>query len=60
MRVTVDRGDQLFKDGATATEIVLQTADALGGRVPATQAAEAPPEPPAAAAVPAKAKKRRL
>ena len=29
MRVTVDRGDPFFKDGATATEIVLQTFDAL-------------------------------
>lgn len=29
MRVTVDQGDPFFKDGATATEIVLQTADAL-------------------------------
>jgi hypothetical protein len=62
MRVTVDRGDQLFKDGATATEIVLQTADALANRDTFGQAAaEAPPpEPPAAAATPARAKKRRL
>ena len=29
MQVAVDRGDPFFKDGATATEIVLQTADAL-------------------------------
>ncbi len=32
MRVIVDQGDPFFKDGATATEIVLQTADALHGR----------------------------
>lgn len=32
MRVMVDRGDPFVKDGATATEIVLQTDEALGGR----------------------------
>lgn len=32
MRVEVDRGDPYFKDGPTATEIVLQTADALRSR----------------------------
>lgn len=63
MRVAVGRGDQLFKDGATATEIVLQTNDALTANrnAPTQASAEPPPEPPApAAAVPAKAKKRRL
>ena len=48
MRVIVDRGDPFFKDGATATEIVLQTADALHersnlGQSPQTAAQPAPP-----------------
>lgn len=61
MRVVVDRGDQMFKDGATATEIVLQTADALASRNNFGQAAaEAPSADPAPAALPARAKKRRL
>jgi hypothetical protein len=47
MRVIVDRGDPFFKDGATATEIVLQTADALHerpnlGQIPQTAAEPAP------------------
>jgi hypothetical protein len=47
MRVTVDQSDAFFKDGATATEIVLQTADALHGRsnlgqIPQTAAQPAP------------------
>jgi hypothetical protein len=47
MRVSVDQGDPFFKDGATATEIVLQTADALHdrsklGQIPQTAAQPAP------------------
>ncbi|HEX9463102.1 MAG TPA: hypothetical protein VGB82_10930 [Alphaproteobacteria bacterium] len=61
MRVTVDRGDQFFKDGATATEIVLQTADALASRNNFGQAAaDAAPAEAAPAALPARAKKRRF
>jgi len=61
MRVMVDRGDPFFKDGATATEIVLQTADALTGHGSNIgQAAVEPTTEPPPAAVPAKAKKRRL
>jgi len=59
MRVMVDRGDPFFKDGATATEIVLQTADALtshGSNI-GQAAIEPPADPPPA---PAKARKRRL
>ena len=40
MRVTVDQGDPFFKDGATATEIVLQTADALHERKTTQTAAQ--------------------
>lgn len=50
MRVIVDQGDPFFKDGATATEIVLQTADALHerpnlGQIPQTAAQPAPARP---------------
>ena len=48
MRVMVDQGDPFMKDGATATEIVLQTADALGPRAKTRPAAQTA-EPPAAA-----------
>ena len=62
MRVTVDRGDPFFKDGATATEIVVQTADALGSHGGAIN--EATLEPPVADAhpqvAPARAAKRGL
>jgi Protein of unknown function (DUF3568) len=67
MRVVVDRGDLFFKDGATATEIVLQTTDALGRTGQNVGQAAAPEErdgaPSASPAdVPAKARKpaRRL
>jgi len=55
MRVTVDQGDSFFKDGATATEIVLQTADALHerpnlGQIPETAAEPAPVRHPGRAA----------
>lgn len=45
MRVMVDQGDPFMKDAATATEIVLQTGDALGSPTkirPAAQTAEQP------------------
>jgi hypothetical protein len=50
MRVIVEQGDSFFKDGATATEIVLQTADALHersnlGHIPQTAAEPAPARP---------------
>lgn len=47
MRVMVDQGDPFMKDGATATEIVLQTADALGSRSRRGQAAQAAAQPSA-------------
>ena len=46
MRVTVDQGDPFVKDGATATEIVLQTADALGSRPPVGRPAQTAEQSP--------------
>ena len=59
MRVAVDQGDPFFKDSATATEIVLQTADALHGRsnlgqIPQTAAQPAPARTRSRAARPAR------
>lgn len=51
MRVMVNDGDPFVKDGATATEIVLQTADALGSRPRRAETAQTVEPPPAAARV---------
>ncbi len=60
MRVTVDQGDPFVKDGATATEIVLQTSDALTTRAnfnAATQTAAQPAADPAPVRTRRRAKK---
>jgi hypothetical protein len=48
MRVMVDQRDPFMKDGTTATEIVLQTASALGSRPRMGEAAQTAEQPAAA------------